>query len=56
MNIVKMFLSSLSIVIGVCAVFVGMLMSRESSGSMSIVIGGGLFMALGIVFLIQERD
>ena len=57
MEMIRIFLSRLSIIIGVLAVFIGMAMSGEiPSGSMSVVIGGGLFMALGVTFIILERD
>lgn len=57
MEVIKILLSRLSIIIGVCAVFVGMGLAGDGSmGSMSVVIGGGLFMALGVVFIILERN
>lgn len=50
METMRLFLTRLSIVAGVVSVFVGM-----SEDSMSIVIGGGLLMTLGVVFIILER-
>ena len=51
MEMARMFLSRLSIVIGVVSVFLGM-----SDSEMTLVIGGGFFMALGIVFIVLERN
>jgi len=51
MEMVRIFLSRLSLIIGVVSVFIGM-----SDSEMTLVIGGGLFMALGATFVILERD
>lgn len=52
-----MLLSRLAILIGVFSVFTGMMAATDNSASsISIVIGGGLFMALGITFVILERN
>ena len=51
MEMTRMFLSRLSLIIGVVSVFMGM-----SDSSMTLVIGGGFFMALGTTFIILERN
>lgn len=57
METIKMLLSRLAILIGVFSVFTGMMAATDNSASsISIVIGGGLFMALGITFVILERN
>lgn len=45
-------LGFLFVVLGIFSVLMGMAMASEMSGSINFVIGGGLFMALGIVVII----
>jgi hypothetical protein len=51
------FLVFLSLFVGVISVFIGMFLSGSNpSGSMSVVVGGGLFIALGISAIFLSRD
>jgi hypothetical protein len=51
------FLVFLSLFVGVISVLIGMFLSGSNpSGSMSVVVGGGLFIALGISAIFLSRD
>jgi len=56
MNTFTKILGSLSILIGVWAVFLGIFASIDSGSSLGAVIGGGLFMALGVTTFVLSRN
>lgn len=56
MRIFVNILGGILILAGVYAVFLGMISSPENSNSMSVVIGGGLLIALGVYRFIFIRD
>jgi len=55
MKIIIKILGGLSIIIGVFATFMGMMTATEGN-TLPIVIGGGLFMALGVAVFVYHKN
>lgn len=56
MKTITKILGSLSIIAGVWVVFLGISIGADNGSSFSVIVGGGLFMTLGVTAFVLYRD